>query len=151
MAKLALSSSAFEAGGKIPTKYTGEGADVSPPLRWTGAPAATREFALVCDDPDAPRKEPWVHWVAYRISPERAGLEEGATTGFVAGLNDFGRPGYGGPMPPEGHGVHHYRFKLYALDVVLDADPGLRKAELLAKIRGHVIAEGELVGVYERP
>lgn len=145
-----LSSDAFEAGGPIPKKHTGEGADVSPPLDWTGLPEGTRELALICDDPDAPRPRPWVHWVVYGIPADLTGLPEGGAQGVTEGKNDFGRTGYGGPMPPRGHGVHHYRFRIYALDTELDAAAGLTREQLLAAMEGHVISEGELVGTYER-
>lgn len=145
-----LSSDAFEAGGPIPKKHTGEGADVSPPLDWTGLPEGTRELALICDDPDAPRPRPWVHWVVYGIPADLTGLPEGGAQGVIEGENDFGRTGYGGPMPPRGHGVHHYRFRIYALDTELDAAAGLTREQLLAAMEGHVISEGELVGTYER-
>ncbi len=143
-------SPAFEAGGAIPRRYTGEGEDVSPPLEWTGLPEGTREVALICDDPDAPMPEPFVHWVVYKVSADSAGFPEGDTGGALEGRNSFARMGYGGPMPPEGHGTHHYYFKIYALDTQLDATPGLTKDQLLAAMEGHVLDEGELVGTYER-
>ncbi len=145
-----VSSPAFEAGGVIPRKYTGEGEDVSPPLEWTGLPEGTREVALICDDPDAPMPEPFVHWVVYKIPADKAGLPEGSPEGALEGPNGFDRIGYGGPMPPEGHGTHHYHFKVYALDAELEATPGLSKDKLLAAMEGHVLDEGELVGTYER-
>jgi Raf kinase inhibitor-like YbhB/YbcL family protein len=145
-----VSSPAFEAGGAIPRRYTGEGEDVSPPLEWSGLPEGTREVALICDDPDAPMPEPFVHWVVYKISANSTRLPEGNTEGALEGRNSFARMGYGGPMPPEGHGTHHYYFKIYALDAQLDATPGLAKDQLLAAIEGHVLDEGELVGTYER-
>ncbi|MBN1417282.1 MAG: YbhB/YbcL family Raf kinase inhibitor-like protein [Planctomycetes bacterium] len=147
---IALTSNAFPAGGKVPAKYTGEGADVSPPLAWTAVPPGTKEFALICDDPDAPRATPWVHWVLYKIPPGATGLAEGSAGGGTEGKNDFGRTAYGGPMPPPGHGVHHYYFRLYALGVALDLKPGATKAQLLKAMKGHVLAEGELIGTYER-
>src|SRR5215207_11360776 len=145
-----VSSPAFDQGGVIPTQYTGEGQDLSPALTWSGLPEGTREIALVCDDPDAPRPEPWVHWVVYKISADRTGLPEGDTEGALEGENDFGGIGYGGPMPPKGHGVHHYHFKVYALDAELEAAAGLTKGRLLEALEGHVLDEGELVGTYER-
>ncbi|MGH7855845.1 MAG: YbhB/YbcL family Raf kinase inhibitor-like protein [Candidatus Binatia bacterium] len=145
-----LRSAVFDPNTRIPVRYTGEGNDLSPPLRWSGVPERTRELALVCDDPDAPRPEPWVHWVVYGIPPTVSVLEEAAKGDWVEGRNDFGRSGYGGPMPPKGHGVHHYRFRLYALDDTLAAKPGITKKDLLAMIEGHVLAEAELVGTYDR-
>ena len=150
MTNLTVRSTAFSSGATIPAKYTGEGQDLSPPLEWSGVPATAKEIAIICDDPDAPRREPWVHWVAYKIPASTTSLPEGARSGFVEGRNDFGQAGYGGPMPPRGHGVHHYHFKLYALDQPLDAAPGLGKSDVLKAIRGHIVAEGELIGTYER-
>lgn len=148
---LRISSPAFGAGAAIPRRYSGEGEDLSPPLSWSDPPEGTRSFALVCDDPDAPSSRPWVHWVAYAIPASARGLPEAATEGLVHGRNDFGRRAYGGPMPPPGHGVHHYRFRLYALDGEIAAGPGLSKAELLCAMEGKVLAEATLVGTYERP
>jgi len=148
---LSVSSEAFGAGAPIPRKYSGEAEDVSPPLTWSDPPAATKEIAVVCDDPDAPGMEAWVHWVAYGISPRAHGLAEGQKEGLVEGKNSWGRLGYGGPMPPKGHGVHHYHFRVYAVDAELGGAPGMTKAELLSAIAPHVIAQGEIVGTYLRP
>lgn len=145
-----VSSSAFELGGAIPERHTGEGENVSPALRWSGIPEGTREIALICDDPDAPMPRPFVHWVVYKIPGDREGLPEGDARGALEGTNDFGRTGYGGPMPPRGHGVHHYHFKVYALDTELEAAAGWTKDRLLEAMEGHVLAEGELVGTHER-
>ena len=145
-----VSSPAFEDGATIPKRYTGEGEDVSPPLKWGSLPHGTKEIALICEDPDAPTRKPFVHWVAYKFPADRKGLLEGSAEGALEGINDFGEVGYDGCMPPRGHGVHHYHFKLYALDTELDAPAGLSKDELLAAIEGHVLGEGELVGTYER-
>jgi len=147
---ISLTSSAFTADGPIPRKYTGEGEDVSPPLSWGNLPTGTKELAVICDDPDAPQPTPWVHWVAYAIPPMLTGLPEDVHENMAAGQNDFGRRGYNGPMPPRGHGVHHYHFRLYALDESLLRGPGLTKDQLVEAMRGHVLAEGELVGTYER-
>ncbi|MEN6451756.1 MAG: YbhB/YbcL family Raf kinase inhibitor-like protein [Thermoguttaceae bacterium] len=156
-----VTSSAFVQGQPIPKKYTGEGADVSPPLAWANVPAGAKELVLICDDPDAPVAEPWVHWVIYKIPATVTSLPEGVArkdkpsdpAGAVQGKNSWPAGeniGYRGPMPPPGHGVHHYHFKVYALDTTVDAAPGLDKKAVLAKIRGHVLAEGELMGTYER-
>jgi hypothetical protein len=152
-----LDSPTFRHGEPIPSPHTGEGADVSPALRWSGLPEGTRALALVCDDPDAPRAEPWVHWVLYGLAPTIGGLPEGlARTATVSdpparqGPTDSGPAGYRGPMPPRGHGRHRYFFRLYALKEALELPPGLDKARLLAAIRPHVIGEGELMGTYER-
>lgn len=145
-----VSSPAFESDAIIPKKYTGEGQDISPPLKWSGLPEGTKEIAIICDDPDAPTHKPFVHWVLYKIPADQTGLSEGAAEEALEGKNDFGGRGYGGCMPPRGHGVHHYHFKVYALDTEFDAPAGLSKDELLAAIEGHILDEGELVGTYER-
>jgi Raf kinase inhibitor-like YbhB/YbcL family protein len=147
---LILTSPAFPAQSPIPRKYTGEGQDISPPLAWSGVPQDAKELALICEDPDAPPPTPWVHWVAYGIPPTQQGLPEGAHEHLTQGQNDFHKTGYAGPMPPPGHGVHHYHFRLYALDAPLQAGPGLTKKQLQAAMRGHILAEGELIGTYER-
>lgn len=151
---LQLSSSAFKNGEFIPGKYTGKGPDVSPPLSWAGVPGGTKNFALICDDPDAPMGT-WVHWVIYNIPAETISFEEDVPKGDVLsnginqGKNDFGKFGYAGPMPPPGK-AHRYFFKLYALDTVLDLPAGLTKKELLKKIEGHILAEAQLMGLYKR-
>jgi Raf kinase inhibitor-like YbhB/YbcL family protein len=145
-----LTSSAFENGQPIPRKYSGEGEDISPPLSWNGIPEGTEEIAIICDDPDAPTPEPWVHWVVYGISPDKTSLPEGSVEGAKEGTTNFDGKGYGGPYPPKGHGVHHYHFKLYALDQKLDLGPGATKTHLLKEIAGHVLDEGELIGTYKR-
>ena len=143
-------SPAFEPGDTIPKKYTGEGQDVSPPLRWTGLPEGTKEIALICDDPDAPSPEPFVHWVVYKIPGNLTELPEGSAQGALEGVNDFGERGYGGCMPPREHGLHHYHFKVYALDTELEAEAALSKDRLLKVMEGHILDEGELIGTYER-
>jgi len=145
-----VNSTAFDFGRPIPAKYTGEGADVSPPLAWSGIPAAAKELALICDDPDAPTPEPWVHWVLYKLPATLSGLKEGERGVGLEGKTDNDKPGYGGPMPPKGDGVHHYHFTLYALDQALQAGPGISKSGILALMQGHILARGELVGTYER-
>lgn len=158
---LTVTSSAFAEGHPIPKKYTGEGTDVSPPLSWTGVPGGAKELLLICDDPDAPTKEPWVHWVIYKIPATAAGLPEGIPrkprlkdpSGAVQGKNSWSEGdtiGYRGPMPPPRHGVHHYYFKLYAVDAPLALEPGAEKKAILQQISGHVVAEGVLMGTYER-
>ena len=150
VATLTITSTAFAAGKPVPRKYTGDGEDRSPPLTWSGVPAAAKELALIVDDPDAPSDEPWVHWVICKIPPDAKGLAEGDPAGALQGKNSFGNVGYGGPSPPQGHGTHHYHFKLYALDAALDVQPGLDKKALLSAMSGHIIAQGELMGTYER-
>ncbi len=124
---MTVSSSAWDAGGGIPRKYTGEGDDVSPPIAWSGVPTETSEIAILCDDPDAPRPKPWVHWVIAGIPSDRTSLREGESAQFVEGRNDFGNLGYGGPMPPPGHGVHHYHFRVFALRKPLGLSKGVTK------------------------
>ena len=149
-----VTSTAFQEGTTIPKQCTGEGKDVSPPLKWSEVPAGTKSFAVICDDPDAPRKEPWVHWVLFNLPAETRELAEGASraglpAGAKEGKNDFGNIGYGGPMPPPGK-PHRYYFKVYALDTVLDLQEGATKAELERAMKGHVLAEGQLMGKYAR-
>ena len=158
--QLIVTSPTLKAGETIPRDYTADGRNVSPPLQWSGAPPSTKAFAVICDDPDAPTPQPFVHWVIYRIPATARGLPENIPidpaapmppeiAGAVQGLSGFRRPIYRGPAPPPGK-PHHYHFKVYALDAALELEPGLTKAELLDRIAGHVIGEGELVAVYER-
>jgi len=152
-----LTSSAFQDGERIPKPHTGEGADTSPPLAWTGTPAAAKAFALVCEDPDAPAGT-WDHWLIWNLPGDLKTLPEGvaktetvpALGGARQGKNSWPRIGYNGPMPPKGHGTHHYHFILYALDAPLDLKPGAVKSALLAAMKGHVLAETRLVGTYSR-
>lgn len=152
---LRLTSSAFEHEGMIPRKYTRFGEDVSPPLQWNDPPEGTKSFALICDDPDAPRATPWVHWVIFNIPAQTRQLPEGVPTdkdlpdGSRQGKNDYGDIGYGGPQPPSG--THRYFFRLYALDTTLDLPAGTTtKDQLLKAMVGHVLARGELMGKYSR-
>jgi Raf kinase inhibitor-like YbhB/YbcL family protein len=153
LSEMKLTSSAFDNGGSIPTRYTGEGADVSPELSWSNAPEGTASFALICHDPDAPLISPgnygFVHWVLYGIPGSESRLAEG-TSDYTPGANNFGTSGYGGPMPPEGHGLHHYFFWLLALDSEPELEPGLTMWDLLEKIEPSVIAMNRTVGTYER-
>ena len=149
-AMLTVKSRAFENGAAIPKKYTGEGGNVSPALSWTGVPEGTKELALICDDPDAPTPQPWVHWVLYGLGPEKTGLAEGNAGGGVEGKNGSGGTGYAGPMPPKGHGVHHYHFKVYALGTKAGLAAGATKEQLLAAMKGHILGQGEVMGTYER-
>jgi len=149
-----LTSTAFQKGETIPKQYTGDGVDQSPPLRWSEPPTGTKTIALICDDPDAPRGT-WVHWVLFNLPAQTRELEEGVPTtetlgnGAKQGKNDFGNIGYGGPAPPKGK-PHRYFFKLYALDVALDLPPGATKAQLMDAMKGHILAEGQLMGKYGR-
>jgi Raf kinase inhibitor-like YbhB/YbcL family protein len=152
--KLDVTSPAFREGETIPQKYTGDGADVSPPLQWSGAPESTKSFAVICDDPDAPRGT-WVHWVLYNVPAATTSLPEGVPAtaeldgGGKQGKNDFGKLGYGGPAPPKGK-PHRYFFKVYALDTTLNLAPGATKADLVSAMKRHVVAEGQLMGKYAR-
>jgi Raf kinase inhibitor-like YbhB/YbcL family protein len=151
---LTLTSAAFSANGEIPSLHTCEGQDVAPPLSWSGAPAGTRSFALIVDDPDAPDpaapKMTWVHWVLYDIPAEASGLPQGGRlpAGARQGLNDWKRTGYGGPCPPIGR--HRYFHKLYALDTVLPDLGSPTKAQLEQAMQGHVLERVELVGTYQK-
>jgi len=157
--ELKITSSAFTEGQPIPQKHTCQGSDVSPPLKWTGAPSNTKSFALIADDPDAPDpkapKMTWVHWVIYDLPASTVGLPEDTPktasfpNGAKQGITDFKRVGYGGPCPPPG-GAHRYFFKLYALDTVLDLKSGATKPELLQAMEGHILAQGQLMGTYQR-
>jgi Raf kinase inhibitor-like YbhB/YbcL family protein len=154
---ISITSSAFGHGQEIPTQYTCEGEDRSPPLSWSSLPEGAKSLALIVDDPDAPDpaapKRVWVHWVLYDIPPTATALEEAVTTdglpaGTKQGKNDWDRVGYGGPCPPIGR--HRYFHKLYALDVELgDLGEPTRQA-LERAMKGHVLAAGELVGTYEK-
>lgn len=149
-----VTSTAFKEGGSIPSKYTCEGQDVSPPLAWNSVPEGTRSIALIADDPDAPGKT-WVHWVLYNLPPSLRELPENVPAsesilgnGGRQGMTDFGKIGYGGPCPPSG--THRYFFKVYALDSDHHLDPGLTKAQLVKAMEGHVLAEGQLMGTYAK-
>jgi Raf kinase inhibitor-like YbhB/YbcL family protein len=149
---LKLLVSAFPEGGTIPKLHTGEGADVSPALEWTGAPPETQSFALIVDDPDAPVGT-WTHWLIWDLPPATRHVAQGHQPGppEAEGMNDFGRRGYGGPMPPKGHGPHRYFFKLFALDVAslgLPADS--RRAAADHALQGHVLAAAQYMGRFER-
>ena len=153
-----IESPAFPDGGTIPKLYTCDGKDISPPLRWSGVPEAARSLALICEDPDAPRGT-WTHWVIFDIPATVKSLGEGvAATERVTvaageepalqGTNDFGKIGYGGPCPPGG--THHYLFRIYALDTRLGLGPKTTRLGLLGSIKGHILAEGKLTGLYSR-
>jgi Raf kinase inhibitor-like YbhB/YbcL family protein len=152
--KLVVSSTAFESGQPIPTKYSCQGDDVSPPLKWDGAPVKTKSFAVICDDPDAPGGT-WVHWVIYNLPadapllPENTPKSETLPNGAAQGRNSFQNIGYGGPCPPGGK-AHRYIFKVYALDAKLTLQGPPAKEELLAAMRGHMVAQGQLTGTYKR-
>jgi len=147
-----LLSSAFPEGGFIPVLHTCEGADLSPSLEWSGALGETRSFALVLEDPDAPAGV-WCHWLLYDVGSKVHNLAQGFRAGALglSGTNDFGKPGYGGPCPPKGHGAHRYFFKLYALDVhTLGLPSGVKRPELMGAIKGHILGEAQYMGRFER-
>jgi hypothetical protein len=154
---LEIHSTAFAAGGAIPSKFTCEGQDVSPPLAWSDVPKGTKSLVLIVDDPDAPDpkapKMTWVHWVLANLPPSATGLAEGVAAaalpkGTIEGLNDWKRTGYGGPCPPIGR--HRYFHKLYALDRELAGLARPTKAQVEAAMQGHVLAHAELVGTYQK-
>ena len=150
---IAITSSAFTEGAMIPKKYTCDAEDISPDLKWSGVPSAAKSLALICDDPDAPVGT-WVHWVLFNIPADVSALPDGVPPDAVLkngarhGKNDFRRLGYGGPCPPGG--THRYYFKLFALDTLLPLENGSTKAQLLAAMKGHILAEGQLMGKYQR-
>jgi Raf kinase inhibitor-like YbhB/YbcL family protein len=153
-AKMKLTSSVFSEGASIPGKYTCDGEDRSPGLKWNGAPKETKTFALICDDPDAPAGT-WVHWVAYDLPASTTELGEAIPPlnsvpgGGTQGNNDFGRIGYGGPCPPQGK-AHRYYFKLYALDRALGLSAGASKQALIDAMKDHILGEAQLMGTYQR-
>jgi Raf kinase inhibitor-like YbhB/YbcL family protein len=152
-AEIRLTSTAFQDGDRIPYVYTSEGDDVSPPLQWTGAPVETRSYALVCEDPDAPRGT-WIHWVLYNISGDAIELTRAVPTlpelpsGARHGRNTAGDMAYAGPCPPPGN-PHRYFFRLYALDLSLNLPPGATKEELERAMDQHILAQGTLMGTYQ--
>jgi Raf kinase inhibitor-like YbhB/YbcL family protein len=149
-----IKSSAFQNGADIPRKYTCDGTDVSPPLWWENAPSETKAFALISDDPDAPVGT-WVHWVIYDLPADTKELVEGVKTsetllnGAKQGINDFRKVGYGGPCPPPGP-AHRYFFRLYVLDAQTNLKPRATKQQLLDAMKGHILAEAQLIGRYKR-
>ena len=148
---MTLHSPAFEPDGPIPAKFSHARGDVAPPLTWDGVPEGTAAFALLLDDPDAPMKGSFVHWVLCGLDPERREIAEGETPAeATVGVNGFGERGYLGPAPPAGHGPHHYVFRLLAVDRPLQVSgvPSYREVEAAAA--GHVLAEARLVGTYEQ-
>jgi Raf kinase inhibitor-like YbhB/YbcL family protein len=146
--KMKVTSSAFQEGGTIPEKFSKNSQNVSPELRIEGAPAEAKSLALIVDDPDAPVGL-FTHWLAWNIDPKTTEIPEGnAPGGAVQGKNDFGETGYGGPQPP--FGTHRYYFKVFALDRTLDLKPGAKRRDVDAATKGHVIAQGQLMGKYSK-
>lgn len=149
LTKLSLISDSFKNGQPIPTQYTCDGSDQTPVLRWGAPPDGTKSFALVIDDPDAPSGT-FHHWGVFDIPASARSIGDGKRIGTEVS-NDFGKPGYGGPCPPKGHGAHHYHFKLFALDTdKLGLSTSSRIADVENAASKHAIAQGELVGTYER-
>jgi len=146
-AKMKITSSAFQQGGNIPSKFTCDGSNTSPALQISGIPAEAKTLVLIVDDPDAPSGL-FTHWVVWNISPQMSTVAEGSTPKGVQGTNDFGKSGYGGPCPPSG--MHRYYFKIFALDRELDLAASAKRGQLDAAMKGHVVAQGELMGRYSR-
>ncbi len=153
MQNISISAEAFQTGGAIPEEYTCDGSDVSPALSWRGIPSNAKSIALIMDDPDAPMGT-FVHWVLFNIPPGMTKLPRGVpknrtlNDGSSQGITDFGRTGYGGPCPPGG--THRYYFRIYALDTMLDLQPGSSRKQLENAMKGHILATGELMGNYKR-
>ncbi len=150
-ATMNLTSSAFKTGEVIPAEYTCDGKNISPPLAWSGAPGATKSFVLIADDPDAPSGT-WAHWIVFDLPTDASGLDEGIKKlpgSAKQGLNDFKKVGYGGPCPPGGK-QHRYFFKIFAVDVMLGLKPGATRKEVEAAMINHTLAQGELMGLYQR-
>jgi Raf kinase inhibitor-like YbhB/YbcL family protein len=146
-AKMKITSSAFQQGANIPSKFSCDGANTSPPFQISDVPSEAKSLILIVDDPDAPSGL-FTHWAVWNISPQTSTIAEGGTPKGVQGANDFGRSGYGGPCPPSG--THRYYFKIFALDRELDLPFGAKRSQLEAAMKGHVIAQGELMGRYSR-
>jgi Raf kinase inhibitor-like YbhB/YbcL family protein len=146
-AKMKITSSAFQQGANIPSKFSCDGANTSPPLQISDVPSEAKSLVLIVDDPDAPSGL-FTHWAVWNISPQTSTIGEGSTPKGVQGTNDFGRSGYGGPCPPSG--THRYYFKIFGLDRDLDLPFGAKRSQLDAAMKGHVIAQGELMGRYSR-
>jgi len=152
-AQMKVESAAIKEGQPIPRQYTCDGINISPPLEWSGVPKSAKTIAIVADDPDAPAGT-WVHWVLYNLPAENIGLVENVPAtdnlkaGGFQGKNDFGKPGYGGPCPPSG--THRYFFKVYAVDAELPLKAGASKADLETAMQGHIVAQAQLMGTYQR-
>jgi Raf kinase inhibitor-like YbhB/YbcL family protein len=146
-AKIKITSPAFQEGGNIPAKFTCDGGNVTPPLQITGVPSQAKSLVLIADDPDAPSGV-FTHWLVWNISPQTNSIGEASAPKGVHGINDFGKTGYGAPCPPSG--AHRYYFRVFALDRELDLSSNAKRREVDAAIKGHVLAQGELMGRYAR-
>jgi Raf kinase inhibitor-like YbhB/YbcL family protein len=146
-AKMKITSSAFQEGASIPSKFSCDGANASPPLQIADVPSGAKSLVLIVDDPDAPSGL-FTHWTVWNISPQTNAISEGSAPKGVQGTNDFGKSGYGGPCPPSG--THRYYFKIFALDRELDLPGGAKRSQLDAAMKGHIVAQGELMGRYSR-
>jgi Raf kinase inhibitor-like YbhB/YbcL family protein len=146
-ARMKITSSAFQEGGNIPSKFSCDGANISPPLQIADVPSGAKSLALIVDDPDAPSGL-FTHWMVWNIAPQTSTINEGSTPEGLQGTNDFGKSGYGGPCPPSG--THRYYFKVFALDSELNLAAGVKRSQLDAAMKGHVVAQGELMGRYSR-
>lgn len=149
MDSLKVASPSFKDGEMVPDKFTCDGENISPAISWVELPPGVKSLALICDDPDAPSGD-FVHWVVYNIPADIDGFKENAEISDIAdlGMTDFGRRGYGGPCPPSG--VHHYHFKVYALNEMIKTEKALDKYDLLDRMEGYILAKGEIVGLYKR-
>jgi Raf kinase inhibitor-like YbhB/YbcL family protein len=145
---LRVSSPAFSNNDAIPQKYTCDGQNVAPPIEWRDVPNRSKSVAIICDDPDAPSGT-FTHWVLYNIPASTRALPEHSTIG-TPGVNSFGKTGFGGPCPPTKDDAHHYHFRVFALDIESLGLAGLSKEDALDAMSGHILAEGDLVGVYKR-
>jgi Raf kinase inhibitor-like YbhB/YbcL family protein len=146
-ARIKITSAAFQQGGNIPAKFTCDGANANPPLQFQGIPATAQSLVLIVDDPDAPGGL-FTHWLVWNIDPKTNSIAEGSAPKGVQGTNDFGKTGYGAPCPPSG--THRYFFRIFALDRALDLPAGAKRSQLDAQVRGHVVAQGELMGRFGR-
>lgn len=153
--RMKVESPVFQEGDPIPKRYTCDGLDISPPIRWSNFPEGTKSFVLIMDDPDAPIGT-FTHWIIYDIPPQVSELDEGIPkveeiSLVKQGINDFGYVGYGGPCPPKGHGHHRYYFRVYALDIEsLGLSPRATRKQVEERMRGHILAEGSVMGRYRR-
>ena len=145
-----LSTDAFASGDRMPAQHSRERGDRSPPFVWRDVPEQADSLVLLCEDPDAPGDEPFVHWLVYDIPTDESSVPEGGPVPGIEGINGFGEQGYGGPRPPKEDGPHHYHFRLYAVDRVLGLPPGACRKDVVRAMEGHALAQAEWIGLYER-